>query len=111
MDRLEGVYARLEGPAAIDAGARSSPRQGSRFSVSAGQISRLAHDELGPARSPSPSRSTIKSHKKALLVIFAPVSLSVDLVELFRSIALGGGGGGNGDMDLRGALPETGVCL
>lgn len=48
---------------------------------------------------PSPSLSTTTSHKNALRVIFLPVSLSVDLVELLRSMAFGGGGGGNGSAE------------
>ena len=47
---------------------------------------------------PPPSRSTTTSHRKALLVNFCPVSLSVDRVELLRSMALGGSGGGSGEV-------------
>lgn len=39
------------------------------------------------------------SHKNARRVIFLPVSLSVDLVELLRSMAFGGGAGGNGSAE------------
>lgn len=48
---------------------------------------------------PSPSLSTTTSHKNALRVIFLPVALSVDLVELLRSMAFGGGGGGSGSAE------------
>lgn len=48
---------------------------------------------------PSPSLSTTISHKNALRVIFLPLSLSVDLVELLRSMAFGGGAGGNGSAE------------
>jgi hypothetical protein len=58
---------------------------------------------------PSPSLSTTTSHKNALLVTFAPVSLSVDFVELFRSIAFGGRGGGRGDIDRGCADPDLGL--
>jgi hypothetical protein len=60
--------------------------------------------------SPSPSRSTTTSHKNALLVIFFSDSLSVDLVELFRSIILGGRGGGSAgevDVDVVARLPTA----
>jgi hypothetical protein len=50
---------------------------------------------------PSPSCSTTTSHMNALRVIFCPEAWSVDRVELFKSIALGGGagGGGNGEAE------------
>lgn len=54
---------------------------------------------------PSPSRSTTTSQRNALRVIFAPVSLSVERVELFRSIGLAGTGGGRGDVERYLELP------
>jgi hypothetical protein len=43
---------------------------------------------------PGPSLSKMTSQWNALLVTLEPVEWSVDLVELFRSIGLGGGSGG-----------------
>jgi hypothetical protein len=85
------------GAGSVDRGLRGRPRWARRFVVST-QIFRQAFQ---PERlqSPSDSRSTTTSHKNALLVTFIPVSLSVDLVELFKSIAFGGNGGGRGDVD------------
>ena len=52
------------------------------------------------AHVPSPSLSTTTSHRNARLVTLFPVSLSVDRVELLRSIGFAGTGGGRGDVDL-----------
>lgn len=60
-----------------------------------GSVSKVRFRSRDQRRLPGPSFSTIRSQWKARLVILAPVEWSVNLVELLRSIALGGGRGGD----------------
>lgn len=47
------------------------------------------------------------SHRNARLLILAPVSLSVDRVELLRSMGFAGTGGGNGEAERARATPDA----
>ncbi len=79
-------------------GASGRPRWLSKAEVSVQHCVSSAASSILSTFSPSPSVSITTSQRKALRVIFNPVCLSVDRVELLRSIALGGSGGGRDEV-------------